>query len=88
MTYLPANAVIFLIILGAGFAIVAAYTVYKLYGRDRYDIDDAMQGPGPEQESYMRAVRLRNQRALLWEAGGGKGVGGGGGGGGGGGVRY
>jgi hypothetical protein len=65
---LNAPLVVFLVILGAGAAIVIGCAVHRLYFTSKADSENNFPSPSKEQGDYMRQLRVRNQMQAWSEA--------------------
>jgi hypothetical protein len=65
---LNAPLVVFLVILGSGFAAVIGYAVYRLFHNAGVDSENGFHSMSRSQEEYMRQVRERNRMNAWREA--------------------
>lgn len=64
MSKLPDQVIIILVLLAAAFSVTCGYAISRQFNKD----DEGPQAMSPEQESYMREVRKRNQEMNFGEA--------------------
>ena len=69
---LSANLVVFLAILGAGFAMLLVYVFHRFLGSrgpggSEFDDDGMLRARSQEQDGYMRSVRDRNFNSILFK---------------------